>query len=99
MEIYAMHYNALNTGKRIQKLRKDKGLTQEQLAERLNLSTVHMVKIETGQRSCSLDVLTEFAMFFNASLDYLVLGKITEKELRGELEVAIHTLESLRDSL
>lgn len=43
-----MHYNALNTGKRIQKLRKDKGLTQEQLAERLNLSTVHMAKIETG---------------------------------------------------
>ena len=99
MEIYAMHYNALNTGKRIQKLRKDKGLTQEQLAERLNPSTVHMAKIETGQRSCSLDVLTEFAMFFNASLDYLVLGKITEKELRGELEAAIHTLESLRDSL
>lgn len=94
-----MHYNALNTGKRIQKLRKDKGLTQEQLAERLNLSTVHMAKIETGQRSCSLDVLTEFAMFFNASLDYLVLGKITEKELRGELEADIHTLESLRDSL
>lgn len=28
-----MHYNALNTGKRIQKLRKDKGLTQEQLAK------------------------------------------------------------------
>lgn len=46
MEIYAMHYNALNTGKRIQKLRKDKGLTQEQLAERLNLSTVHMAKIK-----------------------------------------------------
>ena len=71
MEIYAMHYNALNTGKRIQKLRKDKGLTQEQLAERLNLSTVHMAKIETGQSSCSLDVLTEFAMFFNASLECL----------------------------
>lgn len=69
-----MHYNALNTGKRIQKLRKDKGLTQEQLAERLNLSTVHMAKIETGQRSCSLDVLTEFAMFFNASLDILPDG-------------------------
>ena len=93
-----MHYNALNTGKRIQKLRKDKGLTQEQLAERLNLSTVHMAKIGTGQRSCSLDVLTEFAMFFNASLDYLVLGKITEKELtlyetlRGGLETAFAAL-------
>lgn len=82
-----MHYNALNTGKRIQKLRKDKGLTQEQLAERLNLSTVHMAKIETGQRSCSLDVLTEFAMFFNASLDYLVLGKSRKKNCGESLKL------------
>ena len=94
-----MHYNAVDTGKRIQKLRKNRGLTQEQLAEKLNLSTVHMAKIEIGKRSCSLDVLAEFAVFFNASLDYLVLGKITARELRGELDAAIRTLESLRDSL
>lgn len=94
-----MHYNALNTGKRIQKLRKDKGLTQEQLAERLNLSTVHMAKIETGQRSCSLDVLTEFAMFFNASLDYLVLGKVSDNEVRVRLDAVIQTLEALREDM
>ena len=77
----------MSLGENLQFLRKKSNITQEQLAERLNLSTVHMAKIETGQRSCSLDVLTEFAMFFNASLDYLVLGKITEKELRESLKL------------
>ena len=94
-----MFYNAGNTGKRIQKLRKGRSFTQEQLAEKLNLSTVHMAKIETGRRSCSLDVLAEIAVFFDTSLDYLVLGKTTEKELRGELDAAIRVLENLRDNL
>ena len=45
-----MSYDTLETGRRIQKLRREKGLTQEQLAERLNVSTVHLAKIETGKR-------------------------------------------------
>ena len=94
-----MYYDAALTGKRIQKLRKSQGLTQEQLAERLNVSTVHLAKIETGKRGCSLDILIDFAAFFNASLDYLVLGKSTEKDLRGEIDAAIRTLENLRNSL
>ena len=56
-----MSYNTLETGRRIQKLRKAKGLTQEQLAERLNVSAVHLAKIETGKRGCSLDILIDFA--------------------------------------
>jgi transcriptional regulator with XRE-family HTH domain len=94
-----MYYDAILTGKRIQKLRKSQGLTQEQLAEELNISAVHMSKIEIGKRSCSLDVLAEIAVFFGASLDYLVLGKSTEKDLRGEIDAAIRTLENLRNSL
>ena len=94
-----MYYDAALTGKRIQKLRKSQGLTQEQLAEELNISAVHMSKIESGKRSCSLDVLAEIAVFFGASLDYLVLGKSTEKDLRGEIDAAIRTLENLRNSL
>ena len=58
-----MSYDTLETGRRIQKLRREKGLTQEQLAERLNVSTVHLAKIETGKRGCSLDILIDFAAF------------------------------------
>ena len=46
-----MIYDTLEIGRRIQKLRREKGLTQEQLAERLNVSTVHLAKIETDRKS------------------------------------------------
>ena len=91
-----MYYDAALTGKRIQKLRKSQGLTQEQLAEELNISAVHMSKIEIGKRSCSLDVLAEIAVFFGASLDYLVLGKVSDSEVRARLDAIIQTLEDLR---
>ena len=91
-----MSYDTLETGRRIQKLRREKGLTQEQLAERLNVSTVHLAKIETGKRGCSLDILPDFASFFNASLDYLVLGKVSDSEVRARLDAIIQTLEDLR---
>ena len=88
-----MIYDTLEIGRRIQKLRREKGLTQEQLAERLNVSTVHLAKIETGKRGCSLDILLDFASFFNASLDYLVLGKVSDSEVRARLDAIIQTLE------
>ncbi len=91
-----MSYDTLETGRRIQKLRREKGLTQEQLAERLNVSTVHLAKIETGKRGCSLDILLDFASVFNASLDYLVLGKVSDSEVRARLDAIIQTLEDLR---
>ena len=94
-----MYYDAALTGKRIQKLRKSQGLTQEQLAEELNISAVHMSKIEIGKRSCSLDVLAEIAVFFGASLDYLVLGKVSDSEVRARLDAVIRNLEALREDM
>ena len=94
-----MSYDTLETGRRIQKLRREKGLTQEQLAERLNVSTVHLAKIETGKRGCSLDILIDFAAFVNASLDYLVLGKVSDGEVRAQLDAVIQTLVALREDM
>ena len=86
-------------GLKVAYYRKLKGLTQEQLAERLNVSTVHLAKIETGKRGCSLDILIDFAAFFNASLDYLVLGKVSDSEVRAQLDAVIQTLEALREDM
>ena len=94
-----MYYSTVETGKRIQQLRKASGLTQEQVAEKLNISVVHLAKIENGKRGCSLDILIDIAAFFDASLDYLVLGKARENELRKQLDCAIDVLETLRNSL
>ena len=37
-----MYYDQFNTGKRIQKLRRERYLTQEELAVRLNVSDRHL---------------------------------------------------------
>lgn len=49
-----MYYDQKESGKRIAALRKEKGLTQEQLAEKLNISTSTLGKIERGIQGFSM---------------------------------------------
>lgn len=44
-------------GRRIQKIRKEKGLTQEQLAEKVSVSTTWIGYIETGYRRPNLKMI------------------------------------------
>lgn len=48
-------------GKRIQKLRKEIGLTQEELAEKLNISRTHIGHIEQGRKSPSIKLMEKIA--------------------------------------
>ena len=48
-----MYYNPKDSGMRIANLRKKKGLTQEQLAEKLNISTSNLGKLERGLQGIS----------------------------------------------
>ena len=43
-------------GKRIRSLRKKNGLSQEQLAERVNMSSKYLGEIERGQVNFSIDI-------------------------------------------
>ena len=69
-----MYYDQKESGVRIQKLRKLHGLTQEQLAEKLNISVNYLGKLETGNYGGSIDLLIEIAETFGVTLDYLILG-------------------------
>lgn len=48
-------------GTRIQKLRKSLGYSQEELAEKINISRTHMGHIEQGRKSPSLKVMEKLA--------------------------------------
>lgn len=48
-------------GRKIQRRRKELDYTQEELAEKLNLSRTHMGHIEQGRKSPSLEVLDKIA--------------------------------------
>ena len=61
-------------------LRNIKGMTQEELAEKLNISREHLGRIERGKYGCSIDLLIELSFTLNASTDYLLLGCRPERE-------------------
>lgn len=58
-------------GKKIKKLRKDNGLTQEQLAEQLRISTVYVGFLEAGKGSPSLKLLMKISRKFKVKVEDL----------------------------
>ena len=59
-------------GQRIRKFRKAHGLSQEELAEKVGISTTHMSHIETGNTKLSLQVLVDLALALEAKTDELL---------------------------
>lgn len=66
-------------GKRIKKLREEAGLSQKELAKRLNISNTTLSQYETGQRVPSDDIKIKIAEFFNTTIDYL-LGRTNQRD-------------------
>ena len=73
-----MLFDAKNFGARVRLLRKRSGQTQEQLAEKLNISTSYLGKIELGRRTPSIDLLLDMAEQFGVTVDVLLRGEQTE---------------------
>ena len=62
----------MNIGAKIKSLRKEKKVTQEELADYLHISSQAISKWETGVSSPDLDQLPRLAIFFGTSLDHLL---------------------------
>ena len=74
-------FNKNNLAERLHTLRKERNLSQTQLAESVDVSFHQISKIEKAQRAASIEVLYSLADYFNVSLDYLV-GRSDEPERR-----------------
>ncbi len=61
-------------GQRVKKLRRDKGLTQIQLADELYISESYIALIEADKRNPSMDIMIKLADYFRVSSDYLIRG-------------------------
>ena len=55
----------IRLGKQIKKFRNKVALTQEQLANRVKISTTHLGLVETGKRRISLKTLQKIASVFD----------------------------------
>lgn len=58
-------------GKRVKQLRKERGLTQEKLAELIDVDRSYMGFIERGERNPTLDKISKIAKALNVSLSHL----------------------------
>lgn len=70
-------------GLRIRKQREYMGLTREQMAEKLDVSTKFCADIELGNRGMSLETLSKLSRLLHLSCDYILFGK-TEGSLEEE---------------
>ncbi len=68
--------NRIALGKRLREERLHSGLTQEQVAEAINVSTTYIGLIEHGERSVTLDKLILLSQCFHVSIDYLLQDAI-----------------------
>lgn len=65
-------------GENLQKLRKEKNISQENLAEALNVSRQTIGKWENGITSPDTECLIQISDFFKVSIDTLLKGTIAE---------------------
>lgn len=77
-------------GQRIRNIRKAKGLTQEKLAELVDISLTHMSHIETGSTKLSLPVFVKIAQALHVSADELLFGN-----MQTARTIALHDIASL----
>ncbi|WP_278228469.1 helix-turn-helix domain-containing protein [Lactococcus lactis] len=73
-----MKKNNQKFAERLKELRKEKGLTQQKVADSLNISQPNYRRWEVGERSPSGETLIKLADYFDVSIDYLV-GRKNEK--------------------
>ena len=72
-----MDINKKLIGKRIKHRREVSGLSQEQLAEKLNLSTNHISSMECGKSLLTTKRLLALCDILGGTPDYYLVGEIT----------------------
>lgn len=68
-------------GNRITELRKRLGWTQEELAEKADLTPQFVSYAESGKRAMPPENLLKLSKALNVSADYLLTGEIIDKDL------------------
>ena len=62
-------------GQRISRLRKENGLTQEDIAKKFNISTQAVSKWEKDSTSPDISILRDLSKFLGVTIDYLLSGE------------------------
>ena len=78
----------IKIGAFLRQLRKEKELTQEQLAEKLNVSNRTISRWETGSNMPDLSLLVEIADFYDVSIPEIIYGERKSETMNQEIKDA-----------
>ena len=76
--------NQVKIGEFLRELRKEKGLTQEQLAEQFNISRRSVSRWETGSNMPDVGLLIEIADFFDVDIREIIDGERKSENMEKE---------------
>ena len=76
----------------IKKLREERGMTQDELAEKLNVTRQAVSNWETGKTQPDIETLTRLAEIFDVSVERIIYGK--EKK-RNNIDIKIGPQEGI----
>lgn len=74
----------MNIAERLQELRKQANYSQEQVAEKLNISRQAISKWESGQGNPEIENIIKLTELYHVSADYILLGNGVTKEIKPE---------------
>ena len=72
-------------GKRIKAERQKNGLTQEALAERIEVSAHYVYELERGLKAMSVPILIRISEVLHTSTDYLLFGEASGPQAMDRL--------------
>lgn len=73
----------------LKELRKEKNITQEQLAEKLNVSARTVSRWETGNNMPDISVLVDLAEFYEVSIPEIIDGERKSENMNNELKETV----------
>ena len=83
----------------LKQLRKEKNLTQEQLAETLNVSGRTVSRWETGSNMPDLSILVELADYYDVDIREIINGERKSEEMKEEVKETAKSLSDYADAI
>lgn len=90
--MFENNYDAKEFGARIRKLRKEKRMTQEELAKMLIITSESVSNIENGKTNCMPEHIVHICEIFDVSTDYLYFGTEKQPQVTTEYEELLSML-------
>lgn len=72
-------------GERLIELRRERGLTQAQVADAMHMKQNQLSRLEKGERSLTIQTLQEFAEYYKVTTDYL-LGLTNNSSINADVQ-------------